>query len=154
MALNFTSKAVEEVMYNITIEGHVWTLNEANTQKIIDILNGMSTMASAPQKPVNNTQLHMEPEKPSKRVIEGKKIWQENFIDVVDDNGSYRVYMNCPIPGDKGKYIREKIKAEFKSFGAKWSGNIDKNIVHWTFSSKEEANNYIAARKKAAKERA
>lgn len=153
MALNFNSTPASEKMYTITIEGHEWKLSETDTQKIIDILNGMSSMTSAKQKSVGS-QLHMEPEKPTKRVIEGKKIWQENFIDVVDDNGSYRVYMNCPIGGSKGKFIRDKIKAEFKSFGAKWSGDIDKNIIHWTFDNKGQADNYIAARKKAAKERA
>lgn len=154
MALNFNSTPASRKMYTISIEGHEWKLNEANTQKVIDILNGMSQMTSASQKSSVDNGLHMEPEKPEPKPIQGKKIWQENFVDVVDEGGVYRVYMSCPIAGDKGKFIRSRIKEEFKSFGAKWTGDIEKNIIHWTFPDKKSADNYIAARKKAAKERA
>lgn len=156
MALNFNSnvKEVKEVMYKVVIEGHEWTLNEVNTQRIIDILNGMSSQVSASTPAPKDKPFNLPAEPASPKPINGRKIWQENFVDVVDEGGVYRVYMSVPIPGKKGQYIRDRIKEEFKSFGAKWTGDIQKNICHWTFGSKEQADNYIAARKKAAKERA
>lgn len=155
MALNFNSTPASRKMYTISIEGHEWRLNEANTQKVIDILNGMSSQASSSKKPVDN-QLHMEPDKKSRKPLpDGKKIWQESFVTVLQlPDGTIRVYMECPIAGDKGDYIRKRIKDEFKSFGARWSGDFDKNEIHWTFQTEDQAKKYIAARKKAAKERA
>lgn len=50
MALNFSSKAATEVMYTITIEDHKWSLNESNTQKVIDLLNSLADASvSAPE---------------------------------------------------------------------------------------------------------
>ncbi len=51
MALNFSSNSAEK-MYEIVIEGHKWSLDETNTQRIIDILNGMVSSSSKASKPV------------------------------------------------------------------------------------------------------
>lgn len=156
MSLNFNSTKVTEQMYTIAIEGHTWSLNEANTQKIIDILNGMSAVSSKPSKPVSSSELHMAPERKSDKPLpDGVRLWQENFVTVIrTDDGEVRVYVSCPIAGDKGKYIRDRIKAEFKGFGARWAGNIETGDIFWSFPDEQSAKKYIAARKKAAKERA
>lgn len=155
MALNFTS-STSVTLYTISIEGHQWKLPEEDTQKIIDILNGMSAVSSKPSKPVSSSELHMAPERKSDKPLpDGIRLWQENFVTVIrTDDGEVRVYMSCPISGDKGKYIRDRIKSEFKSYGARWAGDIDAGDIFWAFPDEGCAKKYIAARKKAAKERA
>lgn len=157
----FTINKVNAVADNtIMINGTQFMVTDSIAEQIYKLCIGQTV-----QNPVQNTPaptkqdkpLHLPAEKKEKKPLpEGKKLWQENFVTVlqVAADNSIRVYMDCPIGGDKGKFVREKIKSEFKSFGAKWSGDLEKNEVHWTFGSEDEAKKYIAARKKATKERA
>lgn len=154
--LNFTSTA-NATDYVVTIEGHSWTASEKDVQEIINFLNrvGKRTTASAPARTVSNAApstskevLHMADESERKPLqIVGEKIWQEDFLTVVNDGGAYRVYIHCPIGGKKGKGIRYAIKASATELGAKFSGDYDKGIFHWTFPSKEAADKFVQSRK-------
>lgn len=142
MALNFNSIASKVQMYDIVIDGHKWTFDEPTTQKVIDILNGFASGSSV--KP--STTLHIEEPKGSRPII-GKKIWQEDFLTVVDDGGAFRVYITCPVKGEKGEKIRYALKASAKAYGAEWTGDLSKNIVHWTFADKSQAEHFIQSRR-------
>lgn len=154
--LNFSATATA-TEYTVTIEGHSWTASEKDVQEIINFLNRVgkrnagstvatvSNSASAPKKDVV---LHMEDEKERKPLqIVGEKVWQEDFLTVVNDGGAYRVYIHCPIGGKKGKGIRYAIKASASELGAKFSGDYDKGIFHWTFPSKDAAEKFVQSRK-------
>jgi len=110
-----------------------------------------SRSTGKPQTSKPNTALHVEPEKASAdTTIPGKKCWQEDFCTVTYIQGKYRLYIHCPVGGDKGKYIREAIKKSAKSYGAKFSGDYEKRIFHWTFENKDDAKKYIDSRKEYA----
>ena len=130
-------------------------LNDTDAQKILDIVRGMANApVSAPKKPMAT--LHVE-DAPSKKVevIPGKPIWQEDFCSVnevdVDGKKQYRLYITCPVGGEKGKKIRTAIKLSAKDMGAKFAGNYDAGEIFWAFPSKAKATEYVKSRKEYAK---
>lgn len=153
--LNFTSTATA-TEYTVSIEGHSWVASEKDVQEIINFLNrvGKRTAVSAPERTVSDAPstskevLHVTDEKERKPLqIVGEKVWQEDFLTVVNDGGAFRVYIHCPIGGKKGKAVRYAIKSSASELGAKFSGDYDKGIFHWTFPSKEAADKFVQSRK-------
>jgi hypothetical protein len=150
----------------IAINGvEIARLDDTNAQKILDIVRGMvnapvaSTPVTAPVKPTvlaPDKQLHLPDEKPTaSTTVPGKPMWQEDFVTVtsvdVDGKKQYRLYINCPIGGEKGKKMRYALKASAKELGAKFAGDYDAKDLFWAFPNKAKADEYIKARKAYAK---
>lgn len=153
--LNFNSIETSNI-HTVTIEGYSWTAEEKDVQEIINFLNRVGKrVAKSPEKSavISNTSksdvLHLPEEKSSNPVkMVGEKVWQEDFLTVVNDGGAYRVYIHCPIGGKKGKGIRYAIKmSATEKFGATFTGDHDKKVYHWTFPSAEKAQAFIQTRK-------
>lgn len=153
--LNFANVKVNEVVRDneISFCGISYKLSDDEILKVKSIiegmLNGTDTKVSTPKQ---KAEYHPVAEKKATQstsvAYPGTPVWQENFVTVCHiPSVGYRVYLHCPIAGDKGKFLRDKIKAEFKSYGAKFSGNFDTKDIHWTFKSAEDAKKYIQARK-------
>jgi hypothetical protein len=123
-------------------------------------LNTLLALASATQTPtpakVSEPVLSIPEErsvnKPELSMV-GDKKWQEDFCTVtyVKANNRYRLYITCPVKGDKGKKIRYAIKASAKELGAKFAGDFDKKDIYWEFPTKKSAEEYIKGRKAYAK---
>lgn len=99
-------------------------------------------------------ELHIEEPKKAtpKQKIVGKVGYQDDFTTVTDNNGEYRLYIHCPIKGDKGDKIRYAIKNNAKKdFGATFGGNFDSGDIYWVFPNKTKANAFVKARKDYAK---
>lgn len=108
-------------------------------------LNGANSVSS---------ELHIEEPKKAtpKQKIVGKVGYQDDFTTVTDNNGEYRLYIHCPIKGDKGDKIRYAIKNNAKKdFGATFGGNFDSGDIYWVFPNKTKANAFVKARKDYAK---
>lgn len=103
--------------------------------------------------PISN-ELHIEEPKkvaPKQKIV-GKVGYQDDFTTVTDNNGEYRLYIHCPIKGDKGDRIRYAIKNNAKKdFGATFGGNFDSGDIYWVFPNKTKANAFVKARKDYAK---
>ena len=136
-----------------------YNLTDNQTKQLILILDKMINTAaventvSAPevQKPVV---LHEVPEKSEPAPIPGKKMYQADFITVTEVDGKVRVYLHCPVKGEKGEKVRYALKKGFKDAGAKWSGDFKAGEFHWTFQTKKQAQDYIKAEKARASQRA
>lgn len=157
MKLNFnSSKTVTEEMHIVTIEGHSWELNDTDAQKIVDILNGMTKVST-----VSSTGLVYEEDTPKSTPtkIEGKPLWQEDFCTITcalnaDNKKEYRLYITCPVKGEKGKKIRYAIKKSAQAMGARYdSEHCDFNAgkIYWVFKTRKEAEAYANSRKEYAK---
>ena len=148
----------------IVINGvEIARLTDTDAQRVLDVIRGLqsnahvSTPVSAPVKPT--AKLHIE-ETPTKKAetIPGKPMWQEDFCTVaevdVDGKKQYRLYITCPVGGEKGKKIRTAIKLSAKDMGAKFAGNYDAGEIFWAFPSKAKASEYVKSRKEYAKKQA
>lgn len=113
--------------------------------------NEIAKKASQPEK-VNT--LHEVPEKSEPAPIPGKKMYQADFITVTEVDGKVRVYLHCPVKGEKGEKVRYALKKGFKDAGAKWSGDYKAGEFHWTFQTKKQAQDYIKAEKQRASQKA
>lgn len=142
--LNLNSKNVAD--NSIVINGvEVAKLNDLNTQKLLDIIKGMTQSNAVVQyEEEHKTTVSIEEQLKS----EGKKIqWTEDFLTVADNT----LYLHCMVKGDKGDKIRYAIKRSAKDFGATWSGDYDAKKFTWTFKDAKSAQAFIKARKEYAK---
>lgn len=126
------------------------SMDEAQLNTLLTLAQSMGN-TPAPVKS-NEPALHMPEEKaPNKPEISmvGKKVWTEDFCTVTYNkaNNRYRLYITCPVKGEKGKKIRYAIKASAKDLGAKFAGNYDTKDIYWEFPTKAAAEKYIKARK-------
>ena len=125
-------------------------LNDVQGAQILSIIKGMSN-TTQPNSPVSS-RLHLPEEKPTPKpstLPDGKKLYQDDFTTVLNptDTKEYRLYINCPIAGEKGKKVRYAIKASAKDLGAKFGGNPDTKDFFWVFPTKKAAEEFIKARK-------
>lgn len=137
--------ADNEIRINGTVIG---MLTDEQATKLIDIVKGFMSTGSTPvSTPAPATGFHPAPEKKSYQPIPetAKKIWQDNVVTVVNDDKNYRIYISSF--SSKARY---QAKEEAKSFGAKWTGDRNKGIIHWTFPTKKAADDFIKARKEWA----
>ena len=131
--------------------------NDTDAQKVLDIVRAYASGSAPVSKPVATA-----PEKKTLNVVEessprndkpvGKPVWQEDFLTVTLVDRQYRLYVTCPVGGEKGKAIRYAIKASAKEHGAKFAGNYDAKEIFWAFPSKAKADEFIKARKAYDKE--
>ena len=147
---------------NSVVRDNIVSLNNQLTYKLTDdevskiksILDAMTSGTVQTTKPVSTT-LNVEPDKWEKAPIVGTKMYQSDFITVteVEDNGNkqYRVYLDCPIQGEKGDKVRYALKKQVKDFEGKFAGNFKLRQIYWAFPNKTKANAYIKARKEADK---
>ena len=133
-------------------------LNDTDAQKVLDIVRAYASGASAPvSKPVavaptaKTLNVVEEPSSRNDKPV-GKPVWQEDFLTVTLVDKQYRLYVTCPVGGEKGKAIRYAIKASAKEHGAKFAGNYDAKEIFWAFPSKAKADAFIKARKAYDKE--
>ena len=139
-----------------------YNLTDNQTKQLILILDKMINTAaventvSAPEPKVEDkvTEYHPVEDKPEKAPIPGKKMYQADFITVTEVDGKVRVYLHCPVKGEKGEKVRYALKKGFKDAGAKWSGDFKAGEFHWTFQTKKQAQDYIKAEKQRASQRA
>lgn len=141
------NNSIKELKDNtIVINGVViGKVTDTTAQQIISLVNGAN--------PISN-ELHIEEPKKAtpKQKIVGKIGYEDDFTTVTDNNGEYRLYIHCPIKGDKGDKIRYAIKTNAKKdFGAKFDGNFDSGDIYWVFPNKTKANAFVKARKDYAK---
>lgn len=142
----YTTKAVADNV--VVVNGVKYTdLTDEKTEKIMAII-----FDDVPKKVVS-TELHIaEPKAVKKQTIVGKVGYEDDFTTVTDNNGEYRLYIHCPVRGDKGDKIRYAIKANAKKdFGATFGGNFDSGDIYWVFPNKTKANGFVKARKDYAK---
>ena len=126
-------------------------LNDVQGAQILSIIKGFQSNPSTPATP-KTPSLSIPDEKPepkSNPLPEGKKLYQDDFTTVLNpkDTKEYRLYINCPIAGEKGKKVRYAIKASAKDLGAKFGGNPDTKDFFWVFPTKKAAEEFIKARK-------
>lgn len=124
-------------------------LTDDDATKLIAIIKGMSGVADqastpAPQQTRPIRTLHLPEEKKSYQGVPStaKKLWQDDVVTVGDDDGKIRVWITT-----FSKAARYQAKMEAKKYGATWTGNVDKGIIHWTFPTKKAATEFIKARK-------
>lgn len=155
--LRFESAAIErdnEVVINGTKK---YMLTDDECRKVLVLLETLTgnkppkvSTPSTPQLKNDTTVLHEVEDKKSDKPIPGTKMFQGDFITVTEVDGKVRVYLHCPVKGDKGDKIRYALKKGFKDAGAKWSGNYKAGEFHWTFATKKQAQEYIKAEKARA----
>lgn len=141
------NNSIKELKDNtIVINGvEIGKVTDTVAQQIISLVNGANSVSS---------ELHIEEPKKAtpKQKIVGKVGYQDDFTTVTDNDGEYRLYIHCPIKGDKGDKIRYAIKANAKKdFGATFGGNFDSGDIYWVFPNKTKANAFVKARKDYAK---
>ena len=137
-----------------TNESLIDAINFAQSKGLsFQINDGSTATATKTATPKKQAKLHVESEPWTPAPMTGKKIWQEDFITVTDNNGEYRVYLTIPKgsnPGAQKKlndvrdFLKDQIKRDFK---AVWAGNFDTHDIYWTFPSKSACEKYIKARK-------
>lgn len=144
----------------IVINGvEIARLTDTDAQRVLDVIRGLQSNAGVPTPATPTATLHIE-DAPAKKVetIPGKPMWQEDFCTVttvdVDGKKQYRLYITCPVGGEKGKKIRTAIKLSAKDMGAKFAGNYDAGEIFWAFPSKAKADEYVKSRKAYAKKQA
>ena len=138
-----------------------FNLTDAQCRELIVYLNKLTAVktntVSAPEPKVEDskvTEYHPVEDKPEKAPIPGKKMYQGDFITVTEVDSKVRVYLHCPVKGEKGDKVRYALKKGFKDAGAKWSGDYKAGEFHWTFPTKKAAQDYIKAEKARASQRA
>lgn len=128
-----------------------YKLTDDEIKKVNDIIKGMISQREGANKVASNTKelVFEEDQNTSKGVsIEGKKVWQEDFCTVSQVGNEFRLYITCPVKGEKGEKIRYAIKQSAKKdFGAKFAGNFDEGKIYWAFPNAEQTKAYIASRK-------
>lgn len=133
----------------VVLNGQIeYKLTDAEITKLNDIIKGIVSSRNNNKVESSEKQLVFEDEKPSKGVsIVGKKVWQEDFCTVTLVDGAYRLYITCPVKGEKGEKIRYAIKASAKKdFGAKFGGNFNNGEIYWIFPNEDSAKKYINSR--------
>ena len=133
-----------------TIVSSLTDLNDAQGAQVLSVINGLRSMTSpvSPTLPVAQPNLTIEEDTKSKTVIEGKKLWQEDFATVSLVGKEYRLYITCPVKGEKGDKIRYAIKTGAKKdYGAKFGGDYKAGKIYWVFPDASTAKKYIADRK-------
>lgn len=143
--LNYYSEAHAEPTYRITIEGHTWTLNETNTQKVIDLINSLTHKAPVTSK------LHNPAPKQSSSKKSSSKFPSLGTPDDIKDLGVVTRYGNLFRYWENG-YTTDKQKAglryALKNAGATW--NDEKGAFE--FKTKKEADAFTKAQQKYNKE--
>lgn len=139
------------------------TLDDLQGAKLLTIVNGLNNLQTPAiptpiptptPTPVSNTlTLEEEPSKKDNLIIEGKELWTEDFCKVTQVDKEYRLYITCPVKGDKGDKIRYAIKKNAKdNYGVKWAGEYGTGRIYWAFPTQKSAKQFIADRKERAKE--
>ena len=150
----------------LTINGAViGKISDALAQKIITAALAEINGTSTPAKSAPSTKLSVPEDRKEHKPMVGKKLWQEDWVTVTDNDGEFRVYLEVPhLVRKKGEadnkkakqradFIRNKLKEEFKDMGAVWGGDFDNGDIFWVFPNKTTTNKYIKARKKYAAEK-
>ena len=132
-----------------------YNLTDEQVQQVVSILNGLTSgtplKASKP-----STKLSLPEEKWEKAPMKGSKMFQSDFVTVTEvdtekegkKKKEYRVYLDCPIAGEKGEKIRHALKRQIKQdFGGGFGGNYNLHDIYWTLPSQAKAKAYIEARK-------
>ena len=152
MAINLNQEHAHVIADNkVSFCGLEYLLTDAEARKLDGIIRGIiSARSGDTPKPL----VYDEDTATTDAVaIVGKVLWQEDFCTVTNADKQYRLYITCPVKGEKGKKIRYAIKASAKECGAKWAGNYDAHEIFWAFPSKAKADEYIKARKAKAAEK-
>lgn len=147
--VNFNSNVAKMVIDNTVVINNqiTYTLTDDEVTKVNDIIKGLISSRNSQSAPTTAPVASVA----KKSEIVGKKVYTEDFLTVTDNNGEYRLYITCPVKGDKGKKIRTAIKLSAKEYGTKFAGNYDAGEIYWTFNTKTAANKFIKARKDYAK---
>lgn len=130
-----------------------YKLTDEEIQKVNDIIKGMisSRNGSKVEEPKKELVFEDEQKGSFKTAIEGSKVWQEDFCTVTKANGEFRLYITCPVKGEKGEKIRYAIKnSAKKDFGAKFGGDFNSGKIYWVFPNAEMTAKYINSRKEYA----
>ena len=141
--------------------GLEYLLTDSEATKLKGIIEGMISTRNTPKA---STPLVFEEEQKEHKgiVVEGKKLWEEDFCTITcalnaEGKKEYRLYITCPVKGEKGEKIRYAIKKSAKECGAIF--NPEKNAyksgrIWWIFKTRKEAEAYVATRKEYAKKSA
>lgn len=131
-------------------------LDDAQGAQLLGIANGLVNMAQPASVPApTQNVLHIEEDSKKRDAlnIEGKKLWEEDFCTVTQVDKQYRLYITCPVKGDKGDKIRYAIKKNAKdNYGCKWAGEYGTGNIFWAFPDKKTATQFVNDRKERAKE--
>ena len=133
-------------------------LDDTQGAQLLSIASGMTSMSQPVlQMPQTHqkSELHLEEDSKKKDTleIEGKVVWQEDFCTVTNIEKKYRLYITCPVKGDKGEKIRYAIKKNAKeNYGVKWAGEYGTGKIYWEFPDAKTAKQFISDRKERAKE--
>ena len=152
--LNFNQTTPITADNKVSFCGIEYMITDDEATKLKSILDGMvSARGQQASAPVKNRKPLIIPDETTRKEQEivGKKIYQEDFLTISEVDGKYRLYITCPLGGEKGKKIRYAIKATAKEAGAKFAGNYDAGEIFWEFSTKKAAQEYVKARKEYAK---
>lgn len=128
-------------------------LDDTQGAQLLSIASGMTNLNQpALSMPVSSekSELHLEEpsEKREKLNIEGEKMYNGDFCVVTKVDKQYRLYITCPVGGDKGEKIRYAIKANAKKeYGATWAGEYGTGNIFWAFPTKKNAEAFIKERK-------
>lgn len=128
-----------------------YMLTDDEVLKVKSIIDGIIAQRSSRTKvkaTLSPTEEDLKPVRKNAPMV-GKKMWQEDFLTVtVTDDKQYRLYITCPLGGEKGEKVRYAIKASAKKdFGATFAGDFDKGDIFWAFPTKAKADAFIKARK-------
>lgn len=135
--------------------GLEYNLTDNEAMKLKSVIEGMiSTRNTKESAPVSEEESTFKPTK-----IEGKPLWQEDFCTITcalnaEGKKEYRLYITCPVKGEKGEKIRYAIKKSAKDMGAKFAGNYSEGKIYWAFKTRKEAEAYVNSRKEYSKKSA
>lgn len=138
-----------------TIVTALMNLDDVQGAQVLSVVQGLQNMSSAVSSPSPapaSKLTYAEDEKSFKpTVIEGKMLWQEDFCTVSYADKQYRLYITCPLKGEKGEKVRYAIKAGAKKdYNAKFGGDFKAGKIFWVFPDKATAMKYIESRKEYA----
>ena len=134
-----------------------YMLTDDEVLKLNDVIKGMLSQRSGiANKVAKNSALVFEEDTKSASKatpIEGKKLYSEDFLTVTQVDKEFRLYITCPVKGEKGEKIRYAIKQNAKKdFGAKFGGDYNSGKIYWVFADAKITKQYIATRKAKAEE--
>ena len=154
MAINFAQGNSNLIADNkVVFCGLEYNLTDSEATKLRDILDGMVSNRGSVKSASTLVFPEDEVKHPAVQIV-GDIMWQEDFCTVTKADKQYRLYITCPVKGEKGEKIRYAIKAGAKqTYGAVFAGNYAEHEIFWAFPTKKSADAFIASRKEYAKKK-
>lgn len=161
--MNFANTNVTVSADNeISFCGISYMLTDDEVVQVKGIIEGMISTRSTGKSASKSLVFEEDTTKSKSTPIEGKKLWQEDFCTITcalnaDGKKEYRLYITCPVKGEKGEKIRYAIKKSAKECGAIFNpeeGAYNAGRIWWVFKTRKEAETYVATRKEYAKKSA